>query len=264
MAIGGSTLVFVFLGVGKHNESTLMGAASLLGIGVIGWNISLIAPTAAESRSSFAGRCRAVAIVMTVVCVSAGVLIAPARWSAAAVAHPQTRTGPASSLDGVAPPTEEESIISANDRAIVAFVERRSVGDSPILATSRVGVAAEIATGSTHVVAALGGFFGSGLSPAPGDLTYVGVVVWCPHAGTTGSSKASFGAGTTTRQFARRFLSMTAKTSSLRRNDDNSEPFWLPGSGRKPELGKNFPSSLLQFCRPLSQCETAACAQCIS
>ena len=165
LAIGGSTLVFVLLGVGKHNRSTLMGAALLLGFGVIGLNITSLPPAPAESRSSIAARCRAVANVMTVVCVSAGVLLAPARWSAAAVAHPQARTAPASSLDGVAPPTEEESIISANDRAIVAFVGRRSVGDSPILATSRVAVAAEIATGSTHAVAALGGFFGSGPLP---------------------------------------------------------------------------------------------------
>ena len=165
LAIGGSTLVFVFLGVGKHNESTLIGAALLLGIGVIGWNITWLPPARADLSESVAGRCRAVANVMTVVCVSAGVLLAPARWSAAAVAHPQARTAPASSLDGVAPPTEEESIISANDRAIIAFVERHSVGDGPILATSRVGVAAEIAAGSAHGVAALGGFFGSGPLP---------------------------------------------------------------------------------------------------
>ncbi len=165
LAIGGSTILVVLVGVGKHNHSTLMGAAILLGLGVIGWHISSQPLTRQETSGSLAGKVRSVASMVTVTCVSAGVLFAPARWSAAAVAHPQTRTAPASSLGGVAPPTAEESTISANDRAIVAFVEKHSAGGGPILATSRVGVAAEIAAGSAHAVAALGGFFGSGPLP---------------------------------------------------------------------------------------------------
>lgn len=163
-AVAASTLAMVALAVGRTHPMTVVGAASLAAVGLAGWRrTNGMLWTATGTQRGFL-------TVVPAVFIVAGLLFAPAHWAVAAVALPQTRVAPTSSLTGVASPTSEEISVSASDGALAAYVEAHQ-GAAPIsMATSRVSVAARVVGDTNFAVAALGGFFGSGPFPTLGTL----------------------------------------------------------------------------------------------
>ena len=99
--------------------------------------------------------------VVSVCCAVTALVVAPARWTLAAVTHPQDSVAPSATLQGVQRATSAQVTVRQNDRRILAYAQKHATPGTLVIATPRVMVAALEIERSSQPVAPLGGFFGT-------------------------------------------------------------------------------------------------------
>ena len=107
-------------------------------------------------------RLRLVSIAAAVLALSVG----PARWTFAAVSHPEDPANPNASLNGRRSPNQQQRTVDRNDARLTSYALARTNQHQFVLATSRVLVAAQEIVNHHRAVVPLGGFFGTDHFPS--------------------------------------------------------------------------------------------------